>query len=133
MVLPGLQALFGFQLIAIFNQNFSERLSHAEQQLHLVAIGLSIICVGMVMGPASYHRQTGPMEVTSHFMRVASNLLLWSMFPLAMSLCIDVYIVSHLIVEHEMALAVSLMSFVFLIGIWYVLPRSRRLQSLISR
>ncbi|MDQ2943358.1 MAG: hypothetical protein M3R21_06785 [Candidatus Dormibacteraeota bacterium] len=35
MVLPGIQALFGFQLIAVFNQTFSQRLSPAEQYLHL--------------------------------------------------------------------------------------------------
>jgi hypothetical protein len=28
MVLPGIQALFGFQLIAVFNARFAERLDH---------------------------------------------------------------------------------------------------------
>src|SRR5438445_33623 len=31
MVLPGIQALFGFQLIAVFNQGFGEKLSHGAQ------------------------------------------------------------------------------------------------------
>ena len=41
MVLPGIQALFGFQLIAVFNQGFGEKLSHGQQVLHLVAIVLA--------------------------------------------------------------------------------------------
>lgn len=36
MVLPGIQALFGFQLIAVFNNGFS-RLDRAEQGLHYAA------------------------------------------------------------------------------------------------
>ena len=40
MVLPGIQALFGFQLIAVFNAGFHERLSQGLQRLHLLAIAL---------------------------------------------------------------------------------------------
>ncbi|MEO7099505.1 MAG: DUF6328 family protein [Luteolibacter sp.] len=36
MVLPGIQALFGFQLIAVFNSRFAEALSRTEQSLHLL-------------------------------------------------------------------------------------------------
>ena len=43
MVLPGIQALFGFQMIAVFNQGFAEKLSHAEQLVHLVAIVLTVV------------------------------------------------------------------------------------------
>ena len=38
MVLPGIQALFGFQLIAVFNEGFSDKLTPGEQELHLAAI-----------------------------------------------------------------------------------------------
>jgi len=43
MVLPGIQALFGFQLIAVFNQGFGEKLSPGEQGLHLLAFALVAI------------------------------------------------------------------------------------------
>ena len=35
MVLPGIQALFGFQLIAVSNQGFSEKLSALQERLHV--------------------------------------------------------------------------------------------------
>ncbi|HET9576908.1 MAG TPA: hypothetical protein VFP44_03720 [Usitatibacter sp.] len=35
MVLPGVQATFGFQLIAVFQQRFKEDLARPEQLLHL--------------------------------------------------------------------------------------------------
>src|SRR5437588_6765743 len=43
MVLPGIQALFGFQLIAVFNSAFEQKLSPAEQRGHLLAIGFVAI------------------------------------------------------------------------------------------
>src|SRR5437870_12446674 len=55
MVLPGIQALFGFQLVAAFNQRFTE-LSPAHQNLHFAALVLTAISVGIIMTPAAYHR-----------------------------------------------------------------------------
>jgi hypothetical protein len=85
MVLPGIQALFGFQLIVVFSPGFAQKLTLAEQRLHLVAIALLAITVS----PAAYHRQRGPQEVTSTFIHLATRLLLWSMVPLALSICIE--------------------------------------------
>src|SRR6266852_4208417 len=64
MVLPGIQALFGFQLIAVFSATFGERLSAGEQQLHLAATFLIAVAEAIMMAPAAYHRQAGPREVT---------------------------------------------------------------------
>ena len=49
MVLPGIQALFGFQLVAVFNQGFSEKLSLGGQRLHFAAILLVAISAGLVI------------------------------------------------------------------------------------
>src|SRR4051812_37061430 len=53
MVLPGIQALFGFQLIAVFNNAFDEKLSPGEQQLHFLALFLVALAAGPVVGPAA--------------------------------------------------------------------------------
>src|SRR5229473_5663253 len=92
MVLPGIQALFGFQLIVVFSPGFGEKLGHAEQGAHLVAIGLVAVAVAMIMTPAALHCQAGAREVTARFVRLSRRLLLWSMFPLAVSICIDFYL-----------------------------------------
>src|SRR5882762_8175592 len=81
MVLPGIQALFGFQLIAVFNLSFAQRLSSLEQRLHLFAITLTAVAIAFVMAPAAYHRQTGPREVSEAFIQLSTRLLLWSMWP----------------------------------------------------
>jgi uncharacterized protein DUF6328 len=78
MVLPGIQALFGFQLIAVFSARFAETLSLAEQQLHFVAIGLVAVAVTLIMTPAALHRHS-PRQVTARFIRVSTRLLMGSM------------------------------------------------------
>jgi hypothetical protein len=55
MVLPCLQALFGFQLIAVFNDRF-QNLVPLEQYLHVLALVLVALAAACIMTPAAYHR-----------------------------------------------------------------------------
>jgi Family of unknown function (DUF6328) len=125
MVLPGIQALFGFQLIAVFNQNFGESLSRGEQKLHFVAIVLVVISIALVMAPAAIHRLRDPFTISNNFVSLASRLLLFSMAPLAISLCLDVYLVGRVIFEW-VKLAVGVSSFLLFLffSLWLVLPKA---------
>lgn len=123
MVLPGIQALFGFQLIAIFNQGFDEKLSTAEQQLHLAAIILTACAVALVMTPAALHRQTDPMAISRKFIHSSTMFLLLSMFPLGVSICLDIYIIAHVVtgfVWVSLIIAAGLLFLFFYL--WFLLP-----------
>jgi uncharacterized protein DUF6328 len=54
--LPGVQAIFGFQLIAAFNQGFWEKLPQTDKQLHLLALLLVALAAALLITPAAYHR-----------------------------------------------------------------------------
>ena len=126
MVLPGIQALFGFQLIAVFNQGFAERLSPLEQRIHLLAIVSVLIAVTLVMAPAALHRQREPREVSDSFVRVASRLLLASMPPLALGIALDIALVSRLVLHSYVAAAVmGAGALLLLLGTWFGLVRVR--------
>ena len=126
MVLPGIQTLFGFQLIAVFNSTFSEKLSSFEQRLHLTAICLVVVAIALVMAPAAYHRQQGAKIVTTDFVVTATWLLLLSMFPLMIALCLDFYLIARLVLNQPLFSAVlsSLLLLVFAV-LWFVFPRLR--------
>ena len=133
MVLPGIQALFGFQLIAVFNEGFAARLSKTEQEVHLAALVLVVVAVALVMAPAALHRQREPHGVSDQFLHVSSRLLLWSMLPLAVGICLDVYLVSRIITDSASAAGVLAGGlFAVIIGLWFVLPRRRVLRKLSS-
>ena len=129
MVLPGIQALFGFQLIAVFNQGFGEKLSHAGQLLHLAAIVLTALAMALVMTPAALHRQAEPKQVSERFVWLASNMVLAGMFPLAIAVGLDTYVVANIVVKNG-AVAALLAAAVMLVfaALWLFMPwrESRR-------
>jgi uncharacterized protein DUF6328 len=134
MVLPGVQALFGFQLIAVFNSRFRERLTSTEQTIHLIAIGLVAMSVALVMAPAAYHRQTDPEEATDSFIELATYLLLWSMFPLMVGISLDFYLIAQLILENNiLSLLLSLTLLLWFVTFWFLLPRLGRLRQFVRR
>jgi uncharacterized membrane protein len=128
MVLPGIQALFGFQLIAVFNERFAKEVERGDQMLHMFAIALVALAVAMVMTPAAYHRSAGSREVTDTFIHVSSLLLVWSMLPLAAGLTLDFHLIVKLICGSEAAaLAGAAALFLVFIGFWFVFPRAHGL------
>lgn len=126
MVLPGIQALFGFQLIAVFSDRFARVLSPDEQTLHLLAIGLVALAIVLIMTPAAYHRQSDPERVTEGFVRISTRLLLASLWPLAVAICLEFYLVGRILVgTGPMRWLASALFAVFLL-LWFVLPRIGR-------
>jgi hypothetical protein len=125
MVLPGIQTLFGFQLICVFNQGF-ERLSSPDQKLHFISIILIVIAMILVMAPAALHRLSQPCAVSQRLIDIASCFLLWSMSVLAVGICIEVYLVGHLILENRfLAGGISVLLLGLFIYWWRIFPKSQ--------
>lgn len=126
MVLPGVQALFGFQLIAVFSAGFEVQLSPFERRLHLLALALVAMAGALVMAPAAYHRQTRPREASAQFLALGGKLLLGSMIPLVAGIGIDFYLIARIVMEsNATAVAFALLLVGFFISFWYLLPRMR--------
>jgi hypothetical protein len=122
MVLPGIQTLFGFQLIAVFNQRFTA-LSPGQQRLHFLAILLIAVAIALIMTPAAYHRQVDPETVTPFFVRLASRLVALAMMPLMVALCLDVHLLGVLVLgDAALSLAISLLLLGVFAGLWFGLP-----------
>jgi hypothetical protein len=126
-VVPGMQALFGFQLIAVFSTVFRDQLSSTERLLHLAAILLVTIAIVLVMTPAALHRQIEPMAVSRRFITISSRLLLASMAPLAVGICLEIYIVARVTLGTNIgAVIMAAVSLAVFAVFWLVLPRLAR-------
>jgi hypothetical protein len=127
MVLPGVQALFGFQLIAVFSSGFGPQLSPGEQRIHLLALALVAVAGALVMTPAAYHRQNRPREATMRLLLLGGRLLLSAMVPLMVGIGLDFYLIARVILGGRGVSAVLtgllMLLFVFL---WFGLPRIGR-------
>lgn len=122
MVLPGVQAVLGFQLVAVFNQRFQE-LTASEQVVHLVAFLLMALAMGLVMTPAAYHRQVERGCVSRRFVDLSSTLLTVAMLPLIAGVCLDTYLIARLILnDRDLAAVVAAGTALLLACLWYGLP-----------
>ena len=133
-MLPGIQAMFGFQLIVVFNPTFQEKLSVVEHGVHLIAIALNMVAIAMIMAPAAYHRQKDPESVSEDFIVIATRLLLYSMFPLMIALGLEFFLITRVITNH-LTLSILLTGLLWAIfsTLWFLLPRRRKLQKLLGR
>ena len=124
MVIPGIQALLGFQLIAVFNQGFAEKLAEPVQRVHLVALILTALAMALVMTPAAIHRIAEPESVSERFLWMASNLLLAGMLTLAFGVALDVYVVTTALTSSGAVGALLGVALLALFGwLWLLLPR----------
>jgi|KBSMisStaDraftv2_1062788.scaffolds.fasta_scaffold1151355_2 hypothetical protein len=124
MILPGVQALLGFQLIAVFSATFAEHLSPIEQGIHLLALALLAIAGALVIAPAAYHRQTRPRQVSQHFLILSGRLLLTALVPLMLGIALDFYLIARIILgQTVLSLVLASVLFVFVTGLWFVFPR----------
>ena len=124
MVLPGVQALFGFQLIAVFNRPFFDLLSAGERELHLVSLLLVAPAVAFVMAPAAYHRQVEPREISERFVTYASRMLMAAMMLLAVAITVDLYVIARIILVGAIVaagIASAVLATVW--GLWWLVPQ----------
>jgi hypothetical protein len=128
MVLPGAQALLGFQLATVLMQAF-ESLPQSSKYVHLASlclVGLSII---LLMTPAAYHRMVEQGEETEHFHRFSSRVLLAAMIPLALGIAGDLFVVVRKTTgSTELALAVSAIMTALFYGFWFGFTAYRRMR-----
>jgi hypothetical protein len=125
-VVPGIQALFGFQLVAVFNQRFSADLSSPEQHLHLAALLLSALACALVMAPAAFHRRSHPRHVSARLLSITSAFVRAALGALMGGVSLDAYLISRLVTDSppwSLAIAAALLA-VFVL-MWFVFPRRR--------
>ncbi len=126
MVVPGLQALFGFQMMSVFNARF-ESLPQIDQMLHLAATMLTTVAIVLIMSPTAYHRIVEPQMGSSFFVRFASALVALAMAPLMISLSIDVFVVADLLLgDNAASVALAAPLLTLFCGFWFIYPLIQR-------
>jgi Family of unknown function (DUF6328) len=127
VIIPGNQALLGFQFAVILQHGFTE-LPAWVQWVHLVSLSLLAVSTVLLLTPAAYHRIVEHGEETEGFYRVANILVLSSMPPLAVGICGDFFVVIFKMSGEvsDALLASGLMLCIFT-GLWFGYTYFRRL------
>lgn len=129
MVLPGIQALFGFQLVAVFNQRFTEVFDTWGQWLHLAALVFVALSCALAMTPAAFHRQNGHANVSRELLDISSMFIGAAMVPLMAAISIDVGLVTYVVSESApVSVALGVLCAIVIAGLWIAFPRWKRRQ-----
>jgi membrane protein insertase Oxa1/YidC/SpoIIIJ len=102
IILPGTQALLGFQFVAFFNTAFKE-LSTGLQLYHLINLLFTTICTLLLIAPVAYQEILAKGRNTERWLRFTSLSLRYSMAFLLISLAGDIYIAATML-EHKSSL-----------------------------
>ena len=127
VIIPGVQALLGFQLTVTLTQAFAElatpaKIAHAAA---LCCIGLAVI---LLMAPASVHRIAFSGQDDPDFVKIGSAFVVAAPVPLALGIALDAYVaVGRALQSEPAAMVLAAASVVVLFGFWYAFPLWRRL------
>jgi hypothetical protein len=126
VIIPGAQALFGFQFIAMLTTGF-ERLPQHAKLAHAVALGLIALNVILLMTPAALHRLSFGGEDSGSFLRIGSAFVIAAPLFLAGGIALECYVVMQKVYEEEdWAIAAGGASLLALVALWYALPLALR-------
>jgi Family of unknown function (DUF6328) len=128
VILPGAQALLGFQLSVVLTEAF-EKLPGSSQTCHAVALGFVALATILLMAPAAYHRIVYAGESSQRFHDLGSRFIMAATLTLALGLATDVYVVIEKIAAStSIGLSAGAGSLIVLVGLWHISPllRSRR-------
>jgi hypothetical protein len=122
VVLPGAQALFGFQFAAVLTESFM-RLPTALKGMHLASLSVVAAAVVMLIAPAAYHRIAAAGNAEESVLRYAVRLMLPAQGLLALGLVGDAYITMRMIFETPIvAISVAIIALMTFATLLYAVP-----------
>jgi hypothetical protein len=126
VIIPGAQALLGFQFAVTLTRAF-EQLPAEAKLAHTIALLCVALAVILLMAPAALHRLSFGGEDAPEFVKIGSGFVIAAPVPLAVGISLDTYVASTRSLESEpAAVAVAGLALVVLFSLWYAYPLLRR-------
>lgn len=126
VILPGGQALLGFQLVIVLSAAF-EKLPMLSRLIHgasLLSVALSVI---LLITPAALHRIVWSGEDSESFLRTGGRITGAALVPLALGMTGESYVVFTRISESwQIGVAAAGIVLLCLLALWFVWPLLKR-------
>jgi uncharacterized protein DUF6328 len=126
VILPGAQALFGFQLIVILTKPFATLPDHARIA-HLAALSCIALAIVLLIAPAAIHRIAFNGDDDERFLRIASRILTLALVPLSVGISTELYVAATRLLPGTAAPSwTAAIGLCLLLSLWYVVPLALR-------
>jgi hypothetical protein len=122
ILIPGAQALLGFQMAVMLTTGF-DKLPSSSKLVHTAALCCIALAIILLMAPAAFHRIVYAGEDTPEFHALGTRFLLAASVTLALGISVDLGVVVAKVVASNLAgLIAALASLALLVGLWHVHP-----------
>jgi hypothetical protein len=129
MLLPGAQAILGFQFAIMLSKSFDE-LPPSAHAVHVAALGLIAFAVILLMTPAAIHRITFGGEASERFHTIGSRFIVAAAVPLGLGISFELYVALVRVTQSPaLGIAGACVIAALFAGLWFVQPlilRARR-------
>jgi hypothetical protein len=122
VILPGAQALLGFQFVAVLTASFRE-LPDFDKIVHFIGLCAIALTIALLLAPAAIHRLAFDGRDAERLHAIGSAVITVALVPFVLGLTCDFYIALGLMLKsHFLAVLGATLVFIFLISLWYALP-----------
>jgi hypothetical protein len=125
VVLPGVQVLFAFLLTLPFTGKFGS-LDDGQKVAYQIAFYAIAAAAVLMISPTALHRLRFRRGDKEYILRASNRMILLGLIALAVGMVATVWLVSELLFEQGTANAIAAAALLLVVGLWFVLPLSRR-------
>ena len=118
VMLPGAQALLGFQLITFYMDDF-RKLPHSLQLVHLISLLFIALAVILLIAPAAFHRIADLGEATERSYAFASVMVLVASIPLGLGLVGELFVILSKVTNFAVAAGGSALVLFLTAMLWF--------------
>lgn len=128
VILPGVQAMLGFQLIVVMTRAFDD-LPRGYQILHFIGLALTTLSIVLLIAPAAVHRLAFSGDDNSRFHEIGSALVTAALVPLSVAIAAEAGVAAWKLAETTWgAIGAGAAALSLLLGLWYGIPLGLRFQ-----
>jgi UDP-N-acetylmuramyl pentapeptide phosphotransferase/UDP-N-acetylglucosamine-1-phosphate transferase len=120
VVLPGVQVLFAFLLIAPFTARFEEE---ASTTAYMVALCATLVAT-MLLAPSAYHRLRWRQRDKERMLHTSNRLAIAGIGAIVVALTASMYLVTDVLLPTVAAFGITAATALMLLLGWFVLPLS---------
>ena len=122
VILPGAQALLGFQFIVTMAKPFAE-LPALDRDIHFAGLGAVALAVMLLLTPATVHRLAFAGRDVERFHDIGSLLITAALAPLVLGLAADFYVAAaRMTASATIAATGAALAALLLLTLWFGVP-----------
>lgn len=133
VMIPGAQALLGFQMAVMLTSGF-DGLPSSSKMIHAAALCCIALAIILLIAPAAIHRLSFNGEDSEEFYDLGSRLIVLAAVPLAGGIALDLYVAATKATQSSgIGAATATLAAAVMVGLWFAFPIARRMNRSVRR